>query len=121
MFTNNPLFFPAFTNISQPSEVPILRSNQPDIWFAILITIGLLIVIKLFAMAYIMFSIEYRKYQYRKYMRMKENVLSEEKLKSMYSNIRAKYNGNQLEFPFVKAIDDAYVAARYNLNAEEEE
>jgi hypothetical protein len=35
MFTNNPLFFPAFTNISQPSEVPILRSNQPDIWFAI--------------------------------------------------------------------------------------
>lgn len=42
-------------------------------------------------------------------------------LKSIYANIRDKYNGQQLEFPFVKAIDEEYVALRYNLNAEENE
>jgi len=104
-----------FTNniTSQNNEISVLRNNQPDIWVAILITIGLLILVKF------MFSIEYRKYQSRKYLRMNENLLSEEKLKIMYSNIRAKYNDRQLEFPFVKEIDDAYVAARYNLNAHE--
>ena len=123
MFTNTPIILWRVTNNVTPynTNVPILKSNQPDVGLAIMITLGVLILIKLFAMAYAIFSIEYGKYQYRKYMRMKEAVLSEDKLKAMYSKIREKYNGQQLEFPFVKAIDDAYVAARYNLNAEEGE
>jgi hypothetical protein len=79
----------------------------------ILVIIGLLM--------FYFFTIKYNEYKNKKYMHMIENLLSEEKLKTMYSNIRAKHNHNQLEFPFVKEIDDAYVAARYNLNAEEEE
>ena len=81
--------------------------------FVILVIIGLLM--------FYFFTIKYNEYKNKKYMHMIENLLLEEKLKTMYSNIRAKHNYNQLEFPFVKEIDDAYVAARYNLNAEEEE
>jgi hypothetical protein len=122
MFTNTPIILSEFTNtfISSNNNVPILRSNQPDIGLAILIAVTILLLVKLFSMAYVLFYTEYNKYQYRKYMRMKEKVLTEDNLKKMYSEVRSKHNGTQLEFPFVKAIDDAYVAARYNLNEEEE-
>lgn len=106
--------------LTLPPNIPVLRSNQPDIGLAILITISLLLFVKLAAMAYWLFAIEYNKYQYRKYMRAKEKILTEDKVKAMYTQIRNKYNGQQLEFPFVKAIDDAYVAARYNLNEDNE-
>lgn len=104
--------------LSMSQNIPILRSNQPDIGLSIIITISLLLLVKLSAMAHILFTIEYKKYQHRKYMELREKVLTEDKLKEMYSQIREKHNGQQLEFPFVKAIDDAYVAARYNLNDE---
>jgi hypothetical protein len=91
----------------------VLSTTPVKFDFVILVIIGLLM--------FYFFTIKYNEYKNRKYMHMIENLLSEEKLKTMYSNIRAKHNHNQLEFPFVKEIDDAYVAARYNLNAEEEE
>lgn len=72
-------------------------------------------------MAYSLFTIEYSKYQYRKYMRSKQKILlDQDKLKKLYLQLRSKYNAQQLEFPFVKAIDEAYVAARYNLNEDTE-
>ena len=98
------------------TKIPVMSSNQPDFVFAILIVIGLTILFVLGSMAYILFKIEYSKYNHRKYMQLKEKVLTDEVVKNMYSKIRDKHNGRQLEFPFVKAIDDAYVAARYNLN-----
>lgn len=109
-----------FLQLNIPPNAPVFRSNTPDVGLAFLIMICILIFIKLAAMAYTLFTIEYGKYQYRKYMRAKEKILTEDKVKAMYTQIRNKYNGQQLEFPFVKAIDDAYVAARYNLNEETE-
>lgn len=110
-FMNTNLFLQ--TNI--PPNAPVFRNTTPDVGLAFLIMICLLIFIKLAAMAHTIFTIEYGKYQYRKYMRAKEKILNEDKLKAMYAQIRNKYNGQQLEFPFVKDIDDAYVAARYSL------
>lgn len=106
------------SQINNDPNLPVLRSDQPDIGLALLITIGMLTLLKLATMAYVLFDIEYKKYQYRKYMRLKEKTLTLDRCKQMYTNIRNNYNGQQLEFPFVKAIDDAYVAARYNLNAD---
>lgn len=104
-----------FLHLNVPPNTPVFRSNTPDVGLAFLIMICLLIFIKLAAMAYTIFTIEYNKYQYRKYMRAKEKILTEDKVKAMYTQIRNKYNGQQLEFPFVKEIDEQYVNARYNL------
>lgn len=93
---------------------------QPDIIFALLVTAGLLLFVKLAAMVYMLYDIEMEKYRMRKYRALKEKVLTEDRVKTMYSKFRDKYNGCQLEFPFVKAIDDEYVAARYNLNEDTE-
>ena len=67
-------------------------------------------------MAYSLFTIEYSKYQYRKYMRSKQKILlDQDKLKNLYLQLRSKHNAQQLEFPFVKEIDEQYINAKYNL------
>lgn len=48
------------------------------------------------------------------------NIKSDESIEET-NIINVKHNAEQLEFPFVKDIDAAYIAARYNLNAEEED
>jgi hypothetical protein len=103
-----------------PTNIVVLRSSQPDISFSIMIIIGVLLLLKLFSMAYVLFKIEYGKYKYRKNIQLKEKGLTKEKLISIYFQVRDKYNANQLEFPFVKAIDDEYVCLRYNLNEDTE-
>lgn len=122
MFTNTIINLSYLTNTTVPianQNAPALKSNQPDVVLAILITMGILILIKLAGMVYTIYYIEYNKYLYRKNINKRQAALSAENLKNIYSTLRTKHNGTQMEFPFVKAMDDAYVDARYNLKEEE--
>lgn len=100
--------------------IPVIRSNHPDIGLVIIFCIGLLILVTLGYMAYLLLKIKYGKYLHRKHMKSKTKIFTEESIQKMYAEIRDKHNDRQLEFPFVKAIDDAYIVARYNINVDTE-
>ena len=104
------------TNVFIEHQVPILKhTGGPDVSLAILLTLGVLILIKLISMAYYMYLIQASKNAYRKMMLEREKLLYTGTLKERYLKLRAQHNKKQMEFDFVKEIDSNYIENKYKL------
>lgn len=88
----------------------IIGPQQPDIMLVLLITVGLLSFVKLASMAYLMYDSERSKRDGRKYRELRASVLNNKQIwKRSYSSFRKMFNGKQLEFDFVKEIDEQHI------------